>query len=81
MTDFLRDESFLSELKKPVPTNPVMFAGWEGCIEWAILHPMHVAMYKHDTGAAEFNRDNRSDMLAFSDWVTEFVWGDEGIIE
>jgi hypothetical protein len=77
MSDFLTDEGFLSELKKPLPTNPLMFAGWAGCVEWASKHPMHVAMYKHDTGATAFDRTNRSDMLVFTDWVTEFVWGDE----
>lgn len=78
MNNFLEDEQFLSELKQMLPDNPVMFAGWVGCVDWASRHDKIPTLYTRDTGRV-LDRDYRASMLAFTDWVTQYVWGDENV--
>lgn len=76
MSDFLEDSQFLAELKRSPPDNPIMFAGWSGCVSWASRKPECIVGFRTDTGAISFNRDDRETMLAFTDWVTLNIWGE-----
>ena len=76
MKDFFEDQSFIAELEFEVPDNPVMFAGWRGCMEWASRKTELVESYKTERGLDSFDPTNRSDMLLFVDWANEMIWGE-----